>query len=146
MGTYLIPRDMKGEGRILFFSYKALLYTVIGLVPGGLFFFIIKPIHLITAWIVMGVFAFIGFSIGTFPMPSAKGMEVTRKTGGEKIDEIIVRYIKFKKKKIEYTFTIKKRRETNEWYRVNFVCGANDICGNSFSNSIYNAKEKRKGK
>ena len=111
MGTYLIPRDMKGEGRILFFSYKALLYTIIGLVPGGLLFFIIKPIHVITAWIVMGVFAFIGFGIGTFPMPSAKGMEVTRKTGGEKIDEIIVRYIKFKKKKNRIYIYDKKEGE-----------------------------------
>ena len=88
MGTYLIPRDLKGEGRILFFSYKALGYTLVGLIPGYLMFLLIKPIHLVTAWIVMGIFAFIGFAIGTFPMPNSKGMEITKKTGGEKIDEI----------------------------------------------------------
>lgn len=31
MGTYNIPRNVKGEGRILFvFSGKSLIYTVIG--------------------------------------------------------------------------------------------------------------------
>ncbi len=112
MGTYLIPRDLKGEGRILFFSYKALLYTLIGLVPGYLLFMVIKPIHLITAWIVMGTFAFIGFGIGTFTMPNTKSMEVTKKTGGEKIDEIIVRYIKFRMKK-NRIYIYDKNKEEN---------------------------------
>lgn len=112
MGTYLIPRDLKGEGRILFFSYKALIYTLIGLVPGYLFFMIIKPIHLITAWIVMGTFAFIGFGIGTFTMPNSKGMEITKKTGGEKIDEIILRYFKFKMKK-NRIYIYDKNKEEN---------------------------------
>jgi len=112
MGTYLIPRDLKGEGRILFFSYKALLYTLIGLVPGYLLFMLIKPIHLITAWIALGVCAFIGFGIGTFTMPNTKSMEVTKKTGGEKIDEIIVRYIKFKMKK-NRIYIYDKNKEEN---------------------------------
>ena len=31
MATHMIPRDTKGEGRILFiFSTKALIYTVVG--------------------------------------------------------------------------------------------------------------------
>ena len=31
MGTYMIPRNTKGEGRILFiFSTKALIYTAVG--------------------------------------------------------------------------------------------------------------------
>ena len=68
MGTYLIPRDLKGEGRILtVFSYKALLYTVIGLVIGYVFYFIFNLIKLSTVGlIIMGAFALIGFSIGTF--------------------------------------------------------------------------------
>lgn len=99
MGTYLIPRDLKGEGRILFFSYKALVYTMIAIIPGGLLFFLIKSINLIAACIVLGVFALIGFSIGTFTMPNTKSFEVTKKTGGEKIDEILTRYVKFKMKK-----------------------------------------------
>lgn len=31
MGTHMIPRDTKGEGRILFiFSTKAMIFTVVG--------------------------------------------------------------------------------------------------------------------
>ena len=98
MGTYLIPRNMKGEGRILFFSYKALLYTIIGLIPGYLLFTLIKPIHTITAWIVMIVFAFIGFGIGTFKMPNLTIAPIFKVCAGENIDDIILRYIKFRTK------------------------------------------------
>ena len=113
MGTYLIPRDLKGEGRILFFSYKALVYTLIGLVPGGILFFIIKSINLIAAWIVMGFFALIGFCLGQFKMPNSKGFEVTKKTGGEKIDEVLIRYIKFRMKK-NRIYVYEKKEEENK--------------------------------
>jgi len=101
MGTYLIPRDLKGEGRILtVFSYKALLYTVIGLVIGYVFYFIFNLIKLSTVGlIIMGAFALVGFSIGTFKMPNTKNFEITKKTGGEKIDDVLIRLIKFKMKK-----------------------------------------------
>lgn len=113
MGTYLIPRDMKGEGRILFFSYKALVYTVVACIPGGLLFFVIKSINLIAAWVVLGIFAFIGFGIGTFTMPNTRSFEVTRRTGGEKIDEIITRYVKFKMKK-NRIYVYEKKEEENK--------------------------------
>ena len=45
------------------------------------------------------LFAGIGFSIGTFKIPESTNFEITRKTGGENIDEIILRAIKFKQKK-----------------------------------------------
>ena len=99
MGTYLIPRDLKGEGRILFFSYKALVYTLIAAIPGYLLFLVVSPINTIAGWVVLGIFAFIGFGIGTFTVPNTRSFEVTKRTGGEKIDEIIIRYIKFKMKK-----------------------------------------------
>ena len=41
MGTYNVPRNVKGEGRILFiFTPKSLIYTVIGVAIGLLFYFI----------------------------------------------------------------------------------------------------------
>ena len=41
MQTYEIPRNYKGESRILYiFSMKALMYTAIGIVPGLIFYFI----------------------------------------------------------------------------------------------------------
>lgn len=101
MGTYLIPRDLKGEGRILtIFSYKALMYTGIGLIIGYGFYFVFNLIKLKTIGIIiMGILALIGFCVGTFKMPNTKSFEITKKTGGEKLDEILLRLIKFKMKK-----------------------------------------------
>ena len=43
MGTYMIPRNTKGEGRILFiFSTKALIYTVVGGLIGMPFYYLFK--------------------------------------------------------------------------------------------------------
>ncbi len=39
----------------------------------------------------------IGYVIGMFKIPDTNGFELTRKAGGENIDDIIKRYIKFKK-------------------------------------------------
>jgi len=55
-------------------------------------------------WTYVGIgfaigFAAIGFSIGTFKVPDTNGFEVTRKAGGANIDEVILRYIRFKQKK-----------------------------------------------
>lgn len=109
MGPYLIPRDTKGEGRILYiFSKKAIIYTGIGLLIGGLIY---KLFALIGLWmvgiVILGILAIMGFIIGTCKMPNSTSFDITRKTGGENIDEIIWRAIKFKmtnKKKI-YIYT-----------------------------------------
>ena len=43
MGTYNLPRNVKGENRILFvFSTKSLIYTVISAGIGLIFYFIFK--------------------------------------------------------------------------------------------------------
>jgi len=47
----------------------------------------------------MGIFGIIGFAIGTFKIPESPNFEITRKAGGENIDQAIIRLIKFKKKK-----------------------------------------------
>ena len=101
MGTYLIPRDLKGEGRILtIFSYKALAYTVVGLILGFVLYYILKLIGLSGVGIgIMVILALLGFLIGTLKMPNTKNFEITKKTGGENIDDIILRLIKFKMKK-----------------------------------------------
>lgn len=100
MGTYYLPRNVKGEGRILFiFTTKSIIYTAIGGGVGFLFSLIFSIFNLdIIGYIMMGVLALIGFAIGTFKMPEAQGFEITRKTGGEKIDDVILRAIRFKQK------------------------------------------------
>lgn len=113
MGTYNLPRNVKGEGRILFvFSTKALIYTGIGGLAGGIFYLLFSLFNL--AWIgliFVGIFGLIGFCIGTFRVPSMTRFEVTRKTGGESIDEIIRRYVKFRMKKNKYYTYFKETKE-----------------------------------
>ena len=59
------------------------------------------------------IFALIGYAIGMFKVPDTNGLEITRKTGGENIDDVLKRYIKFKKnnKKL-YVYT--KEENLNE--------------------------------
>lgn len=104
MSTYFIPRNTKGEGKILYiFSTKALIYTVVGALLGLVFYYICSLLNAgMVGIIIVVVFAALGFGIATIKIPDSNNFEITRKAGGQSIDEIIVRYIKFKlnKKKI----------------------------------------------
>ena len=99
MRTYEIPRDYKGEGRILYiFSTKALIYTCVGAGIGLIFYFMFKMIGLsMVGLIITLIFGLIGFIIGTLKIPESTAFEITKKTGGENIDNVILRWIKFKK-------------------------------------------------
>ena len=114
-GTYNLPRNVKGEGRILFiFSTKSLITTSIGGAVGLIFYLIFKLMGLTLVGIVITlIFALIGYAIGMFKVPDTNGLEITRKTGGENIDDVLKRYIKFKKnnKKL-YIYT--KEENLNE--------------------------------
>ena len=107
-GPYNIPRNTKGEGRFFnVFSTKALIVTVVmGIVAFAIFYPIFSIIGKKMVGIVITViFGVIGFAITSFKIPESNNFELTRKAGGEYIDQIIIRYIKFKKKKNKiYTF------------------------------------------
>ena len=108
--SYMIPRNTKGEGRILMiFSRKSFLWTIacaaVGLVT-------IYPIcamfgATLIGWVGILVFGLIGYIIGGLKMPNSQNFEILRKTGGEDIDEILLRLLKFKKggKKIYLYYT-----------------------------------------
>ena len=98
MGTYNLPRNVKGEGRILFiFTGKSLIYSVVAGGVGLLFYFLLSLFNLNTiGLIIVAAFAGIGFLIGTLKVPNITKFEFTKKTGGENIDDIIKRAIKFK--------------------------------------------------
>ncbi len=74
MNTYNIPRNVKGEGRILYiFSTKALIYTAIGLAIGLLFYFIFRLIGLkLNCWNynISNIWG-LGFVIATFKVPDS---------------------------------------------------------------------------
>ena len=46
--------------------------------------------------VITAIFALIGFVIGTFKVPDLAKFEFSKKTGGENIDDVIMRAIKFK--------------------------------------------------
>lgn len=99
MGTYNIPRNVKGEGRILYiFSTKALMYTFAGAMIGGIFYFIFNAINLtfIGLFFIL-LFGVVGFVIGTFKVPRIRFIEGLKEVSGENIDDVIKRYIKFKR-------------------------------------------------
>ena len=113
MATHMIPRNTKGEGRILYiFSTKALIYTVVGGVIGLPFYWILKVVNLNAIGIgIMVVLALLGFGIATFKIPDTQAFKVTRLVGGENIDDIIMRYIKFKRKKNKIYITKEDKEE-----------------------------------
>lgn len=57
-------------------------------------------------------FAAIGYGIAMMKMPDSNRFEILRKTGGEKIDDVILRAIKFKAK--GRRVYIQKMREENK--------------------------------
>lgn len=101
MNTYNIPRNVKGEGRILFvFSTKALIYCFVGVAIGFIFNLLFGLFNLkMVGYIMMLVLGLLGFIIGTFKIPESSAFELTKKTGGENIDNVIIRAFKFKMKK-----------------------------------------------
>ena len=107
-GPYNIPRNTKGEGRFFnVFSTKALIVTVVmAVIAFAIFYPIFSMIGKKTIGIILTViFGAIGFIITSFKIPESNNFELTRKAGGEYIDQIIIRYIKFKRKKNKiYTF------------------------------------------
>ncbi len=98
MGTYNLPRSVKGEGRILFiFTGKSMIYTVVAGAIGLIFYFIFSLFDLrMVGLIITAMFALIGFVIGTIKMPNIAKFKFTQKTGGENIDDVIKRAIKFR--------------------------------------------------
>ena len=114
--SYMIPRDTKGEGKILMiFSKKSFLWSI-GFALLGLI--TIYPISAILGNTLIGIggvlfLGLIGFIISTFKMPNSQNFEILRKTGGEDIDEILIRLFKFKKggKKVYLYYTGGKENE-----------------------------------
>lgn len=101
MGTHMIPRNTKGEGRLLYiFSTKALAYVGVGIILGLPFYYVCKFLKLyVLGVIILSLFGLLGFVIGTFKIPNIGAFKVTSLLGGENIDDVIIRYINFKRKR-----------------------------------------------
>lgn len=96
------------------FTTKSLIYSAIGGAFGLIFYYIFAKILGMTVLgiVVALIFAVIGYGIAMLKMPDSTRFGILRKTGGEKIDEVILRAIKFKAKgKRVY---IQKTKEENK--------------------------------
>lgn len=107
MGTYYIPRNYRGESRILYiFTVKSLITTAVGAMVGAMFWAIFKALGMnLVGIIIMAFFALVGFAVGALKIPTIVAFPITKKIGGEPIGEIILRYMKFKKNRKMYVYT-----------------------------------------
>lgn len=64
--------------------------------------------------IIVGIFAIIGFIIGTCKMPKIESFRVTKYTEGENLDDIIIRAIKFKLKKNKIYVYAKEEKDNGD--------------------------------
>ena len=107
MATHYIPKDLKGETRILvIFTVKSLITTAIFGAVGLIFYFIMSAINMkILGVFLLVVFAALGYAFGTVKMPRITGWSFTKNIEGDSLDDVFRRYIKFKSNKKIYTYT-----------------------------------------
>lgn len=113
MGSYYIPsNNLKGESRILYiFTAKSLIFTAVGAVVGLIFYFIFGVILgiKILGYISIALFAVIGYVIATVKVPAGGTSKLSKNVGGDSIDDIIKRYILFKKSRKVYTYAVDRK-------------------------------------
>ena len=116
MKSYYLPREYGGEGKILYiFSIKSLIYTGIGVFIGIMINSVLKMFGIGKAFIpLLLIFGGIGYCTATLKMPNSSNFEITRKTGGEKIDEVIKRWFLFKMKHGKVYIYYNKILDSNE--------------------------------
>lgn len=113
MGSYYIPsNNLKGESRILYiFTAKSLIFTAVGAFVGLIFYFIFGVILGIgiLGYISIAICAVIGYVIATVKIPAGGNSKLAKNVGGDSIDDIIKRYILFKKSKKVYTYAVDRQ-------------------------------------
>lgn len=107
MATHYIPKDLKGESRILLiFSNKSLITTAIFGGIGVVLFFIFRLIGMrLVGIILLILLALLGFAFGTFKIPRITGWKFTKNIEGDSMDEIFLRFVKFKSNRKIYSYT-----------------------------------------
>lgn len=113
MGTYYIPRNYRGETRILYiFTVKSLITTAIGAMIGLIFYLIFRSMNMgMVGLIITAFFALLGWVIGALKIPTIVAFPITKKIGGEPVGEIILRYARFKKTRKMYIYTKETTKE-----------------------------------
>ncbi len=106
MSTHYIPKDLRGETRILLiFTVKSLITTAIFGGVGVVLYFIFKLIGMrIVGLLILAMLALFGFAFGTIKIPKITGLKFTKNIEGDSMDEVFLRFIKFKSNKKVYTY------------------------------------------
>lgn len=92
----------------MIFSTKSLIASCIGAAMGFGVYYFLKVIFGLgkIGLIITLIFAVIGYGITTLKVPESNNFEITRKTGGDRMDDVILRALKFKQKgKRIYVYT-----------------------------------------
>ena len=110
---------LKVNGRILYiFTTKSIIGSVIGLAIGYVFYCLLKTFLGKIGLILTLIFAAIGYGITTLRIPDNSSVGIFKKVGGDKLDEVILRAIKFKAKgKRIYIYT---KEENKKWVLMIF--------------------------
>ena len=95
------------------FSRLFLIFYFLHLILHFVFYLVFNALNLQTVGIIiLAIFGLIGFVIATFKVPDTTAFEITRKTGGENIDDVIRRAFKFKMEHNKvYLYTIEPKNE-----------------------------------
>ena len=107
MSTRYIPKELTGETRILMiFTVKSLITTAIFGGIGVICFLIFQALQMtVVGVIILALLALLGYGFGTFKIPKISGWEFTKNIEGDSMDEIFLRFIKFKTNKKVYSYT-----------------------------------------
>lgn len=100
----------------MIFTAKSLIYTCIAGAIGLIFYFLFGAIMgLKILGIVLTVLcAGIGFAIATVKIPDTNAFEITRKAGGENIDTVFLKWMKFRKRgNVIYTYLGTEEEKNN---------------------------------
>lgn len=98
----------------MIFTTKSLILSVIGAIIGLVIYYFLKTIFGLgkMGLLLTVVFAAIGYGITTLKVPESNNFSITRKTGGEKMDDVILRALKFKQKgKRIYVYTKEEEKK-----------------------------------
>lgn len=106
MGTHLIPRAIDGDARILLvFTPQGFVGTLIGLGVGAFLYSISNFFGAtLVGWVLLAICALIGFVIGQVKVPESNAFSLFKKTGGEYIRDVIVKYLAFRRNKKIYMY------------------------------------------
>lgn len=104
--TYTVPRNVKGESRLLYiFSVRSFITTAVGGILGFLLFLLFSAMGLgLLGWISIAVLAAIGYAMGTLTIPDTPIVGSLRKAGGERLGDILFRTATFKRRKKIYVY------------------------------------------